>query len=365
MIKNHIISVAILACISFFGCADKVELKIRNHSSLKPDFELQLDSPDLAEVNALLAEGKMSSLYSLHLLIDGKPYKQAVSGKYTLIDNKLIFSPYYPLSKGECYKMIYRQSEKVQEKKLCIDSDSKNDNLNTEIRFYPNTGSVPRNTLFFQIEFSEEMQNDIYAFNKVKIRDDQGNDIPNTWRHKSFWLNQGKVLVLMVHPGRVKRGIKMDIPFEIGKQYFLNLESGLKTIHGQSVKGQLSKGFWIKDNDYSSPEIHYDSFQLPSTGTKSNLEIVFSESIDYASIVDGVKIFGEDKQEIEGVFMVEKGHKKFLFHPADKWKKGNYTISFDKFISDFAGNRLNRPFEMKTVSEKEKDKTIFWSFKLD
>jgi hypothetical protein len=220
---------------------------------------------------------------------------------------------------------------------------------------YPVSDTVPANTLFFHVRFSSQMMQDINAWQYVSILDARGSKIDQTWRQHSFWLDSGRLLVLMVHPGRVKTGIHYIGPvFEPGKRYTLRTEAGLKDVTGNPLKAQISKEYFIGEEDRTLPKIVNIQQSQPDK-TSVAISITFSEGMDYASMIEGIKLSDEEGLGIPVKVGQITNDRTFLLAAYEPLPKGRYSVQFKSSITDFAGNRLNRSFEITSLEEKLTD----------
>lgn len=307
-------------------------------------------------------EKNVESLLTFTQVMDGKPAPVSVSGKYTHKDGDLIFKPLTDLGAGLEFEIRYQSEvQKYQTPKPL----NANEPLAYVENVFPASTEVPRNILFFHVQFSNTMLHDINGYENVRILDPQGKEIPTVWRQRSYWLEDQKVLVLMVHPGKVKRGIDMEIPFQIGETYTLEVLPEMKDVYGRAMAKPYVHQFTIIAEDYEMPKVLFDLIKKPKANSRKTLIIPFSEGMDHSSIVDGVKIYTRDGKQINGVYTWNETDQTFGFVPNEKWVSGEYQIVFEKKVCDFANNRLNRPFEMKSREEVLKDQELVtYSFEL-
>jgi len=295
-------------------------------------------------------------------IIGGKPAPVAVSGKYENIDGDLTFKPLTALGAGLEFEIRYKSETQKYQTPKPLNADAP---LTYVESVFPASVEIPRNILFFHVQFSNTMLHDINGYENVRILDPSGKEIPTVWRQRSYWLEDQKILVLMVHPGKVKRGIDMEIPFQIGKTYTLEVLPEMQDVYGRAMAKPYTHQFTIIAEDYEMPKVLFDLIKLPKANSRKTLIIPFSEGMDHSSIVDGVKIYTSEGEQVKGMFTWNETDQTFGFVPDEKWVSGEYQIVFEKKVCDFANNRLNRPFEMKAKEEVLKDQQVVtYSFKL-
>lgn len=340
-----------------------------SQDSLFTDFKV--DFEDSGEMVVYLKKGdsneKLDALIDVFLVINNEPAPVQVAGKYWEEKGKVFFKSQYPLEEGRTFLVKVRFKDQHGSIVLKSPKRDKPDVPLAEVQLvYPIDNIVPSNVLFFHIRFTQKMEQDQEAYSLVNL---VLNDsvIPQAWRHKAFWLDDGKVLVLMIHPARVKRGIHFlsdeDDLFVTGNKVSVEATKALKDEQGRELKSGSTKEFTVGDRDTIIPKILYDEFELPDKKNPT-LKIVFNEKMNYASIIDGVIIYNDLGEAVKGEIK-EKDDMSFVFTPENgSWKLGKYSIVFTKVVADLANNRLNRPFEIEDVNDKLLDVDLVWEFEV-
>lgn len=320
---------------------------------LKPIISVQLEVDKAQDLKANFSTKKAQSLLAIYLLIDQQLAPVPLSGEYHLKEQELSFQPIYSLEEGSKFKALYYTKNQTFSTFIDIPILKQQAKPQSEVLdIFPKGTEIPRNVCFFHVLFSQPMQ-DIRANESIKMFDQNGQAIEKLWRVESYWLNDHKDLILMIHPGRLKRGIDWEIPFVIGEEYTLVIETTLKDVHNQPIAQQFSKKFKIKKEDYQSPSIHFKKFELPSIQTKQPLRLKFSEGLDYGSVMDGVSVINTTTgHPIKGVFL-NIDDQQYDFVPDQPWEKLSYKIVFEQILCDFANNRLNRLFETRSIKDEQ------------
>ena len=96
------------------------------------------------------------------------------------------------------------------------------------LMIYPSTDVLPANLLKFYLQFSRPMRETDAIFDHIRIIDDQGNVIEDPWRRAPLWSNDGTRLTLLIHPGRIKTGVNLNLDLgPLGLDFLLaNAASG-------------------------------------------------------------------------------------------------------------------------------------------
>lgn len=323
-------------------------------NKLQPTIEVGISKDQEKILNDLSPE-IASTILSLHIVTDSIISPVPVYGKYSLAGNRLNFSPLYPLGNDLCYEIRYNTGNKLITQRFSTPTKKQHTGISEVTQVYPITDTIPANILFFHVRFSLPMANDIAGYTYVTIADADGKVIERPWRQRTFWLDSGPLMVLMIHPGRVKTGIHYTGPVFIpGKKYTISVDRTIKDIYGNSIRETASKQYTVQQEDRSLPKIESFTPVLPaqSFGT---LSIIFSKGMDHATVTEGVKILDRNNQPVSCTISQRKNDREISIIPTHRWQKGRYKILFESIVSDFASNHINRPFEITDIEERLKD----------
>lgn len=322
---------------------------------LQPSFSVSLTDEQVHLLRKEL-ETNARSVLTVHMMAGDVASELSVTGKYSLQGKQLSFKPLYPLGHDYCYEIRYANHDKKYKEKYCTPGVAVPKEKTSTVAIYPSADTIPFNILFFHVRFSSPMSEDITAYQHVNIRDENGKLIERTWRQRSFWLDSGRVLVLMIHPGRVKSGIHYTGPvFAEGKKFTVEVLKTLKDAHGNELKDNVEKNYWISHEDREIPAI-VSTTQSVDAQSRQPVLVRFSEGMDYACLTEGVTVTDAKGNKIR--ILIRQHHNLDNIAeivPVNPWKKGSYKIVFESMVTDFASNHLNRPFEIKDVAERAKD----------
>ena len=361
--KKLFIPIFIIA--GLYGCNLSDDLiQINKTIPTKPVITVALDKEQKNALAKELSYETGTKILAVHMIREKQPAKNTLLGKYQMENNLLSFTPQHHLGEGLEFEIQYYSEDDTVKKLFSIPSSPKPNLPPPEVeQIFPLTNKIPANILIFHIRFNQQMQDDFLAFGNVKIIDSKGEEKQMAWRQKSHWLDSNQVLVMMIHPGRVKRGIdykkeELGDLFTIGETYTLQVTSELKNRYRQQLLKMYSKTFTIVAADREIPGIRFDKFQLPKVNTMDPLTLVFSEGMDYSSINEEVDLFdSKSKETIPGSIIYTDYDSIFQFLPKQPWEKRAYEVQFGKKVADFAHNRLDYPFEIQNLDELPSDTT--------
>ncbi|HLG02287.1 MAG TPA: hypothetical protein VI731_01750 [Bacteroidia bacterium] len=350
------------------GGKDPIDINFKNPG--KPVITVKLPPA----FNKLAGKGKITyeegrKVLAIFVILGGKPAPSGVYGNYTASKSELSFVPESELAPGTGFEAQFYTENDTLKKRFVIPASAAPAIPPAEVvQIYPFANELPANILLFHVEFSQTMLDDINAYQRVKIFDSKGVEKPMVWRQKSYWEKDRKVLVLMIHPGRVKRGInyfaELGEIFLPGEEYTLVVGAGMQDAFMRPTTKEVVKKFRVVKDDRELPGIDYAAFRIPKANTRQALEIRFSEGMDYVSIITGIKIRDTlSNAFVTGGFFNMDNDSTWKFIPEKPWKKTTHEVQFTKYVSDFASNFLHRPFEITSLDSLNEDKMpVKWRF---
>jgi hypothetical protein len=207
---------------------------------------------------------------------------------------------------------------------------------------------------------------DPHAYEYAEIINEDGERVDLPWREKSFWINDNKTLVLMIHPGRVKKAIRttyeLEPIFVEGHSFTLRIKTGLRSADKKELVTPFEYSYEIIGADKTQPELEYCDYKSLEAGTKSPLQIRFNETMDFGLIYKWVDItLGGNK--VEGSFYSPDGSN-WLFTPAENWQEGDYKVSVANKAGDLCHNQQDRLFEISEETDFSHVDYTYFTFSL-
>jgi len=285
--------------------------------------------------------------------ISTKNKQSAILGSWTYQNGQKVFKPLVPLSAGKEY-MVYRANQK-------------SDSFNIKriklvppqvLAFYPSADTVPENLLKCYLSFSQPMSETREIYRYISVVDEGGKLVKDVILplKPALWNADQTILTLWIDPGRVKRELirnkQMGIPLVKGSQYRIEVAKEWKGANGEFLSNGFVKNLYISDRDEEVPQANQWQLSPPAINSLSDLSIRFGESMDYATSLDGIAIYLNEKI-IEGEISLKNNEKSWVFSPKNKWQKGHYRIIIDPSMEDIAGNNLLRPFDRDLYKQSD------------
>ena len=332
-------------------------INITGVKTLNPVVTTELTIQQVDELNRV-GVSNANKYLSLHVIIDGNPAKTPVGCRFKLDGQVLSLTPMYPLGYDTYFEVQNRvKGNLVVTSRFKTPSHPLSKKTAQVVTAYPVAQTIPYNILFFNIRFSHAMADDETAYKYVKVYDENGVERKQAWRQKANWFDDGKVLALMIHPGRVKNGIHYESPlFDSSKSYTIKVSKDIKDVNGNPIATDYVQEYRVSGVDKISPALNKVQVSQPSSNTTNPVLLSFSEGIDMTSVIIGTIILDSENNKVP--FYVRQGNadSEYQLYPDEKWKKGTYTLVMKSYVYDFAANRIERLFEVTDVKDFEKDK---------
>lgn len=316
----------------------------------RPIFMIPVDSIKIVDEYGNLDISKCKQWLGLYSINENSVSTFAVIGQYLYRDSVLSFQPTFEMDPNLQFELRYSEANKISYQVNQHSDSFKSEAMISTI--FPNSEKIPLNILTFYIEFNKPMIPIKDAYKKVKLFEKNNNEMQNVWRQKSFWINGNKTLVLMIHPGRVKNGIRATSElgdlFEVGTIITMQIMNGLVAEDGSETIRATTKNYTIAELDKTIPKFKKTTIKKPRQNTNDTLQFSFSEVMDYG-LVNKWLLVKLDNDTFAGDFISIDGIE-WKFVPKKKWISGVFYLVIGSKAGDLCHNQLDRRFEVKKPS---------------
>lgn len=203
------------------------------------------------------------------------------------------------------------------------------------IRVQPSGDIVPANLLRISLEFSSALRSPILPY--IALRRSNGEVIDNPFLNQELWSPNGKILTVLLHPGRVKSGLIAHN--EIGQILMPGEQVSL------TLNGDIVKTWKVGPKEVYGPDLKAWYLATVSAGSLEPLVVCLDKPIDGRN-VGYLNVIDDRNRKISGFSKLSDGEKIWTFYPTIKWRKGVYQLLVYANLEDAAGNRLGHSFEM-------------------
>lgn len=198
----------------------------------------------------------------------------------------------------------------------------------------PSGPEVPANLLRISLVFAQPVGEQVLP--RLELRQANGNVIDKPFFEQELWSPTGKILTLLLHPGRVKSGL-------------IAHDTVGPVLHADGVVVLMLDGLEIKRwkvgaDDLDGPRPSGWSIASVRAGTREPLVVELDAPIDGRD-VDYLAVANSSNRRVRGRARLEVGEKRWTFTPDVPWADSRYTLAVFGNLEDPSGNRLNGHFE--------------------
>lgn len=198
----------------------------------------------------------------------------------------------------------------------------------------PSARQVPANLLRISIEFSAPSAGPVLP--RIALWRADGQLIQAPFLQQELWSPDGKILTVILHPGRVKTGLdareKMGPILEAGNEVTLALD------------GLPIKQWTVEPSDANGPIALAWKVSPVRVASKQPLVVVLDGPIDGRN-TDYLAIADACDRKVDGHAQLKNGESIWTFTPTSPWQAGGYKLVVRGTLEDPAGNRLGGHFE--------------------
>src|SRR5690606_13322093 len=171
----------------------------------EPIFHLeQLDFPYLQVANHAQSDSFIHTYMRLCLIEDSA--KDVSMLKIRRTEDSIFLEPSIRLQAGSTYLLKWKQ-DGIKRLKI-LEIPGSDQGKNAIVGVYPQNEKIPANILQFHLVFSQAVDADESAYQFLIVKDENGKVLPKMWREKAEWNHDRTIMSVMIHPGRIKRGIE-------------------------------------------------------------------------------------------------------------------------------------------------------------
>ncbi len=255
------------------------------------------------------------------------------------------FVPAAHFLKGATYRVEIRfKNGTGTSLELTLDGDAAS---TPSVSLSPAARRIPENTLKLYLDFSEPMEQGVFLERIALVRAD-GREVRGAFRETELWSPDGRRLTVMLHPGRQKTGVNLNVEegpvLTAGKRYGLIVSEHWRSTQGVPLGKAANFALEAVPADHEQPDPTRWKVELPSSGTREALVLTTDELFEPQILNRSIRVQGipgESSARVEGEACVQ-----WRFTPAHPWKAGEVLLCLDPWLEDLAGNSIQKPFEV-------------------
>lgn len=197
----------------------------------------------------------------------------------------------------------------------------------------PSGHAIPANLLRLSIRFAAPVAEPV--LDRLTLRLGDGSSIAEPFLAQELWSSDGLVLTLLLHPGRVKTGLKardkLGPILAAGDEVILVLD------------GHPIKRWRTTFDDDSGPMPSAWTLSDVRAGTRQPLVVSLDAPIDGRDS-DHLAIADYRDQRVAGRGRLSRGESTWTFTPDAPWRAAAYKLVARGTLEDPSGNRLGSRF---------------------
>ncbi len=300
--------------------------------------------------------GELGESWLRLCIVDPKTDKPgpAMFGAYRRDKDDLIFHPRAGLEPGHLYRAYFGPAGGAVRTKDYRVAPTHDGKPAVVTKIYPSSGVLPANVLKFYIYFSQPMRGGQDIFKQIQILDSKGEPLDNVWLADELWDENGQVLIIYIHPGRIKWGVILREVFGPvlypDREYTFVVRGDMLDANGQKLGKDIMKRFRTTAEDRVRIELGEWKLGAPKEGSAAPLVVTFQKSIDHKSLERFLAIHDGKGQVVVGKTSVGQDEKAWSFIPALPWQDQEYRLKTNGRLEDVAGNTPLRPFDLDLKS---------------
>ena len=203
----------------------------------------------------------------------------------------------------------------------------------------PSGPQVPANLLRISIRLATQVEGPLLP--RITLLRADGSQVQEPFLEQELWSPDGRVLTVLMHPGRVKSGLKaraqMGPILSVGDEVSLALD------------GRPVKRWSVGPTDEAGPvtsawkvsAVHADSLQPLVVTLDGPID---GQDAGYLAIADA------GGRRVAGRGSLTAGESAWTFTPDSPWRAGAYKLVVRGTLEDPAGNRVGSRFETSLYS---------------
>jgi hypothetical protein len=187
-------------------------------------------------------------------------------------------------------------------------------------------------------------------FDQIYLLDDKGNKVHDPWLRDELWDATEQLLILYIHPGRIKWGLLLRMMFGPvflpDRQYTLVISPKLLDRSGQPLGKEHRYSFRTGAEDRQRINLSKWKITPPAAGTKDAVTLDVPQPLDNSAMKRFLKIVDHRNEVVPGKVEITTGEQKWFFRPERAWTAAAYQLVIDRELEDVAGNTPVTAFDV-------------------
>jgi hypothetical protein len=203
----------------------------------------------------------------------------------------------------------------------------------------PSADHVPANLLRISVAFAAPVESGVLP--RLALVDADGGVIEAPFLPQELWSPDGRILTLLLHPGRVKTGLHaretLGPILAPGATVTLTLD------------GRPLRRWRIDADDTEGPDLAAWRIAAVRAGARQALAVTLDAPVDGRAAAH-IAVADADGRRLPGKAVFGPGERQWIFTPARPWRPGRYRLVVRGTLEDPAGNRVDGQFETPSAA---------------
>ncbi|WP_266182125.1 hypothetical protein [Dyella humicola] len=217
----------------------------------------------------------------------------------------------------------------------------------------PSGAVAPANLLRLSVVFDAPVEGAVLP--RIALSHADGRPLQEPFLQQELWSPDGKILTLLLHPGRVKTGLVAR------EQLGPILSAGDDVV--LTFDGHLIKQWHVGPVDATGPVASAWKLSHLRSGSRQPLVVTLDGPIDGRD-VDYLAVVGAADRLVEGKAQLQEGETTWTFTPVAAWQPGEYRLVVRDTLEDPSGNRLGGHFETPIGAPQSRATVTAIAFKI-
>ena len=206
------------------------------------------------------------------------------------------------------------------------------------LAIWPSTATIPERLLRISILFAQPRG---AAIDQIFLLDGGGEPIADAFVDQELWSPDGRILTLLIDPGRVKTGL------------IAHDEKGpVLTAHSRvslRVGPKIIREWKVAQGGCRIPNVADWRIKTPRASTREPFEVFFPGPVD-AQSRELIALVGENGRRIDGRATLDEGEEHWSFTPALLWLPGKAELVVHPRFESPCGDEIGEGFEHAAAS---------------
>jgi hypothetical protein len=353
-----------LAIVGFLLAQPSTELHFRPAGKDRIDIVAPLNASQRKVIPAGALTGEQGEAWLRLCIVDPESKKvgPTMFGAYERDADALIFRPRFGVEPGKTYRAFFGPAlgpVVTKDYHVALRNSGK---LATVSKIYPTDDVLPANLLRFTIYFSQPMRGGKDIFNQIQILDAQGNVLPDIWLTDEIWDETGQILIIYIHPGRIKWGLVLrEVLGPVlypDRDYTFVIRGTMVDSNGQMLGKDVTKKFRTTAEDRVRVELSDWKVQSPMAGAPGSVTVQFPKSVDHRGLENSLTIVDAKGDTVAGAVQIGKAEKSWTFAPTRPLSNQEYRLKVNGQLEDVAGNSPLRPFDLDLSAPAPREQSL-------